>query len=137
MDLMKIGTDLLMNKLGTDENSDGIPDALGQLIGDGDGNLDIGSLVSKMMSNNGLQEVVGSWLGDGDNDSISTDQITEIFGSDKLSEFASILGIDPSTAAEGLSDAIPQIVDKGSSGGSILDSLGGIDGIANIAKKLF
>ncbi len=90
-----------------------------------------------MMSNNDLQGLVGSWLGDGDNDSISADKITELFGGEKLSEFASSLGVDQGAAAESLSEAIPQMVDKGSNGGSLLDVVGGVDGIADLAKKLF
>ena len=137
MDVMKIGTELLMSKLGSSQNSEGISGALGQLLGGDGGNFDISGLVSKMMSNNDLQGLVGSWLGDGDNDSISADMITELFGSDKLSEFASTLGVDQGAAAEGLSEAIPQMVDKGSTGGSLLGAVGGVDGIADLAKKFF
>lgn len=137
MDLMQIGTQLLKNKLGNSGNSDSIAGALEGLLGGTGGNLDIGSLVSTMMNKGNLQGIVGSWLGDGDNEAISGDQIEEVVGTEKIAEFASQLGVDKGTAAQGLAESIPQMVDKGSSGGSLLDAVGGISGVADIAKKLF
>jgi uncharacterized protein YidB (DUF937 family) len=60
-----------------------------------------------------------------------------MFGSSKISEFASTLGLSQEEAAGGLSDAIPQMVDKASSGGSLLDSVGGLSGALGMAGKLF
>ncbi len=135
MDLMKIGAQLLTNTLdGNDE--DGIMGALSGLLGDLDGNLDLGSIVS-LMNEHGLASVLGSWLGDGDNDSISADQIKDLFGGNKISEFASQLNISEGQATESLADAVPQLVDKASSGGALLDSIGGISGAMDLAKKLF
>jgi hypothetical protein len=33
--------------------------------------------------------------------------------------------------------ALPQMVDKASSGGSLLDSIGGVEGVLGMAGKLF
>ena len=78
-----------------------------------------------------------SWLGDGANEAISPDSIKAVLGSDKISEFARTLGLSEQEAAGGLSEALPSIIDKGSSGGSLLDSLGGIEGALGMAGKLF
>ncbi len=140
MDLMKLGTQLLMNKLNMDADGDGNPDgvmgALAGLLGgdQAEGGLDIGSLVSKM-NDGGMAGMLGSWLGDGDNDAISSDQIKDLFGGDKISEFASQLNISDDQAAESLADAVPQMVDQGSSGGTLLDSVGGLSGALDMAKK--
>ena len=139
MDLMKLGTELLMSKLNVDADGDGNPDGVmgalsGLLGGDQAEGLDLGDLVSKM-NDGGLAGVLGSWLGDGENEAISTDQIRDLFGGDKISEFASQLNISEDLAADGLADAIPQMVDKGSSGGSLLDSVGGLSGALDMAKK--
>jgi hypothetical protein len=40
-------------------------------------------------------------------------------------------------AAEGLSEAMPQMVDKARSEGAFLDSLGGVEGALGFVKKLF
>ncbi|MDO6459960.1 YidB family protein [Granulosicoccaceae sp. 1_MG-2023] len=140
MDLMKLGTELLMNKLNVDADGDGNPDgimgALSGLIGGGDGNLDLAGIVSKMQGNGGdLSGMLSSWLGDGENAPISASQVTELFGSDKVADFASQLNLDQDTAAEKLSEALPEIVDKSSSGGSLLDSVGGLSGALDMAKK--
>lgn len=138
---MKLGTELILSKLGGNANTSesGISSALSGLLGGGDssdGGLDIGSLVSNMLSKGGgLQEIVGSWLGDGDNETVSGSQIKDILGGDKIAEFASKLGIDEDSAADSLAEAVPQMVDKGSSGGSLLDAVGGLEGAIGLAKK--
>lgn len=143
-DLLKMGaSSFIKSKLSGDAgsglDSSILTSALGGLLGGGSssgGGLDLGSLLSNMNSG-GLAGIAKSWLGDGDNENISTDQVTSMFGSDKISEFASQLGLSNDEAAGGLADAIPQLVDKASSGGSILDSIGGISGAMNMASKIF
>jgi len=46
------------------------------------------------------------------------------------------LGADKGSLLEGLRDAPPQMVDKSSQGGELLDQLGGIGGILGMANKL-
>lgn len=139
MDLMKLGTELILNKLGGKSSESGISSALSSLLGGNSSNeagLDFSSLVSNMLSKDGgLQDIVGSWLGDGDNEVVSGNQIKDILGGDKIAEFASKLGIDEDSAADSLAEAVPQMVDKGSSGGSLLDAVGGLDGVIGLAKK--
>lgn len=112
-----------------------IGSALSGLIGDG-GDINIASIISSVQGG-GLGDLVQSWLGDGQNQGISGSQLGDMLGSDKISEFASKLGISEGEAIGGLQDAVPQIVDKASSGGSILDSIGGVEGAMNLAGKLF
>ncbi len=137
MDILKLGASLLMDKLG-DGNSDlgSISSALGGILSDNDGNLNLGNIVSSMQEM-GLGSIVESWLGDGDNEAISGEQVKELFGGERISELASQMGTDENSVLAGLSEALPQVVDKSSSGGSLLDSLGGLDGVMNMARKLF
>ena len=139
-DLLQMGAKVfsqsdLSGDAGTNVDLSSLTSALSELTG-GDGGFDIGGLLQKFESG-GLADMVSSWLGDGDNAGISPDQISNVLGSDKLSEFAAKLGLSPDEAAGGLSEALPQMVDKASSGGSLLDSIGGIQGAINIAGKLF
>ncbi len=137
MDILKLGASLLMDKLGSgDGNLDDITSAFGNLLSDENGNLDLGNIVSTMQEK-GLGSVVESWLGDGENDAISGDQVMELFGSERISQIASQLGSDEGSLLDALSDALPQVVDNASSGGSLLDSIGGLEGAWNMAKKLF
>ncbi len=145
-DLLKMGaTAFIQSKLsgnaGSALDSGMLTSALGSLLGGGsdnssDGGLDLGSILSSMNSG-GLAGVAKSWLGDGENESISPDAVTSMFGSDKISEFASQLGLSHEEAAGGLADALPQLVDNASSGGSLLDSIGGVSGAMDMAKKIF
>ncbi|MGD8267085.1 MAG: YidB family protein [Desulfobacterales bacterium] len=142
MDLLKIGAQFFIesNKSGDAGSGLDMGDLTSALSGLTGGSVskdfDLGSMLSKMDSG-GLGAIAQSWLGDGTNDSISPSQVTDMLGTDKISEFASKLGLSNEEAAGGLSDAIPQIVDKASSGGSLLDSFGGVSGAIGLASKLF
>ena len=131
MDLLKMGQELLGDKLG---DAGGIMDALSGLTS-GEG-LDIGGIVEKLKSG-GLGDQVTSWLGDGENEPVSADQITNALGADKISEMASKLGVDSSSAAETLSQAVPSLMDKMSSGGNLLEGLGEGGNPLDAAKNLF
>lgn len=141
-DLLKMGASAFMNSQRSGEAGSGLDlgsltSAFSSLTGDSEeGGLDIGSLLGRMQEG-GLADMAQSWLGDGDNQAIESNQITEMFGADKISEFASRLGVSEDEAVGGLQDALPQMVDNASSGGSLLDSIGGISGALNMAGKLF
>ena len=139
MDIMQMGVQLLQSKLGSNIDTSDIGSALSGLLG-GE-NFDLGSLMSKIQGNSGLADMAASWLGDGANSAISGSQIMDIFGKDKVSEFASKLNIDEGTASNGLADMLPEVIDKASSGGSILESamgsMGGAEGLMGMAGKLF
>lgn len=142
-DLLKMGAGMIQGNAddattGLDTNS--ISGALGSLLG-GENGLDLGSLVSGL-SQNGLGEVVGSWLGSGENLPISAESITDLLGSDKVSEFASSLGLSDESAKSALADALPNVVDQATSGGnSIVDDMlaqvGGAEGAMNMLGKMF
>ena len=125
----------LSGDAGSNLDIDTITSALSGLTG-GSGGFDFSSVVENLGSS-GLGDIAKSWLGDGANQSISPEQIGNALGSEQLSQFASKLGISTEEAAGGLSDALPQMVDKASSGGSLLESLGGVEGIVGMASKLF
>ena len=48
-----------------------------------------------------------------------------------------LLRLSNEEAAGGLSEALPKIMDQGSSGGSLLDSIDGIEGALGLAGKIF
>jgi len=142
-DLLKMGATMFMNSkqsgdVGSGLDMGNLTSALSDLAGGGGskGGFDLGSLLSKMDSG-GLGTIAKSWLGDGSNEAISPDQISNMLGADKVSEFASKLGLRSEEAVGGLSEALPQMVDKASSGGSLLDSIGGPSGAMGLAGKLF
>jgi uncharacterized protein YidB (DUF937 family) len=144
-ELLKMGAGMIQGNSDdatTGLDTDTLSSALGNLFGGGpDGGIDLGSLMSGL-SENGLAGVVGSWLGSGENESISMDSITDLFGADKISEFASSLGLSEESAKGALADVVPDVVDKATSGeGSIIDDMlaqvGGAEGAMGMLGKMF
>jgi len=142
-DLLKMGASAFIQSKLSGDNGSGLDlgsltSALSGLTGGNsdNGGLDIGSILGKMQSG-GMADMAQSWLGDGENQEMSDSNVTDMFGADKISDFASQLGLSNEEAIGGLRDAMPQMVDKASSGGSLLDSIGGIGGAINMAGKLF
>ena len=153
-DLLKMGAGMIQGN--SDEatsglDTDAITGALSGLFGGGDGEeggLDLGSLVGNLMGSDGdsggLMETVSSWIGDGENLPIDADKITDLLGSDKISEFADKLGLDFDSAKGALADALPQVVDQATQGeegndllGGLMDKLGGSDGAMGRIGKMF
>ena len=135
MDVIQMGAQLLSEKLGLQLDSGSIENALSSLLGDGKGGVDLAGLARKMASSGELDGIVSSWLGDGVNSAISAESIMGLLGDSKVSDFASSLGTDTGTAASGLADVLPQLMDKASSGGSLLDAAGGMGGLMGAAKS--
>jgi len=143
-ELLKMGAEMIegnSDDATTGLDTDSLTGALGNLLGGADGGIDLGSLMSGL-SENGLGSIVGSWLGSGENESISMDSITDLLGADKVSEFASSLGLSEESATGALADMLPNIIDKATAGeGSILDTMleqvGGAEGAMNMLSKMF
>ncbi len=135
MDILELGAQLLSDKLGLQVDSATIKSALSGLLGDGSGNIDLAGLAAKMTANGDLGSVLNSWLGDGANAGISADSVLDLLGEGALSDFAARLGTDSGSAAAGLADVLPQMVDEASSGGSLLESAGGLGGLMGAAKS--
>ncbi len=144
MDLLKVGGSLIQGNSDdatTSLDVDDIAKALNNLVGNGQGGLNLVTFVGGL-SQNGLGEIVGSWLGNGENKSISIEQITTLLSSDKVSDFASELGLSQESAAGALADALPQVVDQATRGeGTIMDEMlgqvGGPSGAMEMLGKMF
>ncbi len=142
-DLVKMGATAFIKSKMSGNSGSGLDlgtltSALSGLTGgnSGNGGFDIGSILGNMQGG-GMADMAQSWLGDGDNMEMEDSHVTSMFGADKISDFASQLGLTESEAIGGLRDAMPQMVDNASSGGSLLDSIGGIGGAISMASKLF
>ena len=138
--ILKLGADVFSNselsgEAGSQLDLEQLASGLSSLMGNSQG-LDISGLLDSFNSG-GLGDLVSSWLGDGANASLSPEQLSANLGPDKISEFARQMGLSDEEAAGGLSAALPDMIDKASSGGSLLDSIGGVEGALNLAGRLF
>jgi uncharacterized protein YidB (DUF937 family) len=107
----------------------GLGDILGQVLGGGaqsgmGGSGGLGALLEGLQRA-GQGDVAKSWVGTGQNLPISPDAIGEIFGSGGLSAIARQAGISESEATAGLSELLPEVVDRVTPDGQVpdLDSL--------------
>jgi len=143
-DILKMGASLIQENSDNSTSSldgDELSNALGNLLSNDEGSLDLGSLVSNF-STNGLSDVVSSWLGSGENESISADQITDLFSSEQIAEFASQLGLSTESATSAIADALPNIIDNATSGedsivDTMLEKVGGVEGAMGMLGKIF
>jgi len=136
MDLKQMATQMLMSKLGGNADSGAAQSAIDNLLGGEDSGSPLAGLIEKFNGGE-LAGAAKSWLGDGANDAVSADQIKSALGSGQVADFASKLGIDQNQAAESLSDFLPDLIDKTSRGGELLESVGGLKGLGGLASKFF
>ncbi|MBT8093051.1 MAG: DUF937 domain-containing protein [Gammaproteobacteria bacterium] len=137
MDIKSLASQLVMNKLGATSDSSTAESALDELVG-GSGGFDLGDIVGQFTGSGGdLASKAKSWLGDGANEAISPEQLQDAIGGDKIEAFAAKLGIGREEASSGLSSVLPELIDKSSQGGNLLDSVGGVSGLAGLASKFF
>ncbi|HHD81657.1 MAG TPA: DUF937 domain-containing protein [Campylobacterales bacterium] len=144
-DLLQMGASAIQNNnddATTGLDTEALTGALGSLLGGGsDGGIDLSNIMSGL-SENGLGSVVGSWLGNGENEAISPGAVADLLGADKVSEFASSLGLSEESATGALADMLPNVIDQATSGeGSIVDTMlsqvGGAEGAMNMLSKMF
>ena len=142
-DLLELGSNVIRNNSDDATNSldtSQLSSALGSLFGGKEGKLDFGSLLGKMQES-GLDDIAASWLGNGSNSSVSGDVIRNLLGPDKIAAFASMLGLSEKSAETAIADALPEMVDKASPQGSLLENIvdraGRLDGLIGLAGKLF
>ncbi len=87
---------VVMGMLNGNENEEG--NAMGNLL--------------EQFQQGGLGDAVQSWLGSGENMPISAEQLSSVFGSDKIAEIAQQAGVSTDDISGQLADLLPQAVDK-------------------------
>jgi len=135
MNIIDTAAKIFMDKIGGQGDANNIVSALTGLLSASDGNIDIMGLIGKFQSG-GIASLISSGLG-GDSGSISGEELTEVFGETKITEFADNAGLDVNTAMDGLSGMIPDLINTVSGDESLLEKAGGVGGLADMAKKFF
>jgi uncharacterized protein YidB (DUF937 family) len=142
-DILKLGASAILHN--SDQATNGLDSnelvsALGSLFGGSSGSLNLGNLLSKMQQG-GLGDIAASWLGSGANAPISPEAVTDLVGNDKIADFASRFGLSEESAKNAIASALPEMVDKASPNGSLLEGLigniGGLGGLSDMVKKFF
>jgi uncharacterized protein YidB (DUF937 family) len=97
------------------------------------GQSGLADIVSKFQQG-GLGHLADSWVGTGENHPVSADQLSQVLGSDKLSEIASQLGMSHGDVAGGLSQLLPQLINHATPDGQMPQST---DMISSALSALF
>lgn len=91
---------------------------LGQMMGGGGGG--IGGLVSQFQ-NAGLGHIAQSWVGNGPNQSVSPDQLQNVFGQGQVQSMATQAGMQPNDFLTQLSQHLPNAVHGMTPNGQVED----------------
>jgi uncharacterized protein YidB (DUF937 family) len=92
----------------------------------------LGDLIGKFQQG-GLGDVAASWVGSGQNMPVSPDQLSNVLGSDMLSQIASQLGVSHGEAAGQLSQMLPEVVNHFTPNGQA--PAGGLGDIGSILAQ--
>ena len=114
MELLKIATKLFLKTPDvrkSDLHFESTLRGLSQLLPAYANDFDIQGLVN-FMTNSGFGRQVESWISNEKNLPLTKIQVVDLLGCDKVYCFAGELRIDPSLAAEGLSQMIPRVIDQ-------------------------
>ena len=127
MALMPIVLSMLQNRgggtrsLNPSPGGGGLGDVLGQVLGGALGGRGsagamgagggLGDILAQLQ-NAGYGEQADSWVGRGENKPIPAEAMPDIFGRDGLSEIARRAGVTEDEASRGLSQLLPEVVDR-------------------------
>lgn len=67
--------------------------------------------LTQLFQSKGMGDIISSWIGTGQNESITADQISSVFGSEQIQQFAQKLGFSGEDISKGLASVLPQIID--------------------------
>jgi uncharacterized protein YidB (DUF937 family) len=85
------------------------------------GQSGLADIVSKFQQG-GLGHLADSWVGTGENQPVSADQLSNVMGSDQLSQIASQLGMSQGDVAGGLSKILPDLINHVTPNGQMPES---------------
>jgi uncharacterized protein YidB (DUF937 family) len=71
----------------------------------------VGAMIAECQSK-GLGNAAKSWVGMGANEAMTSDQVHNVLGSDKIADLAAKFGMSPDDLASKLSQVLPQAIDK-------------------------
>ncbi len=77
--------------------------------------------VLEMFNKGGLADLASSWVGQGSNQSLSEDQVSNVFGNDMITEMAAKFGVDSSLLTGQIAQYLPELVNQATPAGAVDD----------------
>lgn len=107
---------------------------LGNMLGGSNDKSLLGKIAMEMISKNGgvggilekfnqggLGDLAASWVGQGQNQSLSADQVDNVFGHDMITEMASKFGVDSSLLTGQIAQYLPELMNQATPAGAVDD----------------
>ena len=95
----------------------------------------LGALLEQMQQA-GLGDQARSWVGTGQNMPISPDALDQIFSQGGIDEIARRAGLTPQQTSEGLSQLLPEVVDRVTPGGDVPDMDQLVSSVEDLRRRL-
>ena len=92
--------------------------------------------LANRFSQSGQGDTFSSWVGMGENQSVSSNQIQNVLGSEQVKALAAKMGVDPAQASHFLAEYLPKIVDKLTPEGKVDPTADHQQGLANLLPAL-
>ena len=124
---------LLGQVLGGRGGRGGLGDMIGGALGGAPGGL--GGLLGQM-ERAGFGEQARSWVGRGQNMPISPEALGQVFGQDGIDEIARRAGLTPQEASDGLSELLPEVVDRVTPDGQVPDADQLLQSVDDLGRRL-
>jgi uncharacterized protein YidB (DUF937 family) len=113
----------------------GLGDILGQVLGGGSGGLEgLGGLLEQFQRA-GFGDQTRSWVSTGRNQPLPTDALEQVFGRGGLAEIARRAGLSEQDATHGLSQLLPEMVDRVTPDGQLPDDSSLEANVDSLAKR--
>jgi uncharacterized protein YidB (DUF937 family) len=116
----------------------GLADVLGQVLGGATGGGGaaggLGGLLEQLQRA-GFSEQADSWVSRGANKPLPPDAMTQIFGRDGLEQISRQAGISEDEASRGLSELLPEVVDRVTPDGDVPDSGALANNVQDLARR--
>ncbi len=107
---------------------------IGSMLGGKSDNNLLGQIAMEMINKNGglsgilekfnqagLGDLAASWIGQGSNQSLTENQVSNVFGNDMIAEMASKFGVDSSLLTGQIAQYLPELVNQATPAGTVND----------------
>ncbi len=127
------------NQVGYAPGGGGLGGMLGQILGGGAGTGGaaggLGGLLAQLQRS-GFGDQADSWVGRGENKPIPPEAMRQIFGHDGLQEISRRAGVSEDEASHGLSQLLPEVVDRVTPDGDVPDFNSLTNSVDDLTRRL-
>jgi uncharacterized protein YidB (DUF937 family) len=92
--------------------------------------------LAQLFNSKGLGDAISSWIGTGANQPVTSDQIINVIGRERIQQYAEKVGLSSEDISRGLASMLPQIIDHLTPHGQVPDPGALEQGLAALKDRL-